>query len=384
MDYSAETLYNGTSVYVSGAHRFGTDAMLLSAFCRPRRAERAVDLCSGCGIVALRWHDLGHRGPCLAVEKEPEGTALLELARCKDPELAHILPLCMDLNELPGTGEEHLVAANPPYFTGGRASPSPARAAAFGSADFVAAEDTRVTLKLLNHLGLKKPMVSYYEHNLKERGDYILSRIEAGESCALCSDAGMPAISDPGEVIVRDALARGIRVAPVPGPSACVTALAVSGQATGRFVFEGFLPMNARQRRERLAALAGEERTVIFYEAPHKLRATLADLAAAFGPERGVTLARELTKLHEEVDKTTLGAAAAHYAENAPRGEYVLVMEGAAAPAPEAVSLQEAAQRARRLIEEGLSPTAAAKQAAAGTPYSKSEVYRLLAREGET
>ncbi len=130
MDYSAETLYNGTSVYVSGAHRFGTDSMLLSAFCRPRRAERAVDLCSGCGIVALRWHDLGHRGPCLAVEKEPEGTALLELARCKDPELAHILPLCMDLNELPGTGEEHLVAANPPYFTGGRASPSPARAAA--------------------------------------------------------------------------------------------------------------------------------------------------------------------------------------------------------------------------------------------------------------
>ena len=261
---------------------------------------------------------------------------------------------------------------------------TPRAAAAFGSADFVAAEDTRVTLKLLNHLGLKKPMVSYYEHNLKERGDYILSRIEAGESCALCSDAGMPAISDPGEVIVRDALARGIRVAPVPGPSACVTALAVSGQATGRFVFEGFLPMNARQRRERLAALAGEERTVIFYEAPHKLRATLADLAAAFGPERGVTLARELTKLHEEVDKTTLGAAAAHYAENAPRGEYVRGMEGAAAPAPEAVSLQEAAQRARRLIEEGLSPTAAAKQAAAGTPYSKSEVYRLLAREGET
>lgn len=259
----------------------------------------------------------------------------------------------------------------------------PRVAATFGAADFIAAEDTRVTMKLLNFLGLKKPMVSYYEHAL-QKGEGILRRIEAGENCALCSDAGMPCVSDPGEVIVRDALARGIRVAPVPGPSACVTALAVSGQATGRFVFEGFLPMNARQRRERLAALAGEERTVIFYEAPHKLRATLADLAAAFGPERGVTLARELTKLHEEVDKTTLGAAAAHYAENAPRGEYVLVMEGAAAPAPEAVSLQEAAQRARRLIEEGLSPTAAAKQAAAGTPYSKSEVYRLLAREGET
>ena len=260
---------------------------------------------------------------------------------------------------------------------------TPRAAAAFGNADFIAAEDTRVTLKLLNHLGLKKPMVSYYEHNLKERGEHILARIEAGESCALCSDAGMPAISDPGEVIVRDALARGIRVVPVPGPSACVTALAVSGQATGRFVFEGFLPMNPRQRKERLAELKAERRTVIFYEAPHKLRATLADLAAAFGPERGVSLARELTKLHEEVTKTTLGAAVDFYAQNAPRGEYVLVMEGAPAPEPEQVSAQQAAQRARALVEAGASPTAAAKQAAAGTPYSKSEIYRLLAREGE-
>lgn len=169
---------------------------------------------------------------------------------------------------------------------------TPRAAATFGSVDFIAAEDTRVTLKLLNHLGLKKPLVSYYEHNLKERGRYILDRIQAGESCALCSDAGMPAISDPGEVIVTDALAEGIKVVPVPAASACVTALAVSGQPTGRFVFEGFLPTNLRQRKERLEQLKGEERTVIFYEAPHKLRMTLGHLLAAFGPGRSITLAR--------------------------------------------------------------------------------------------
>lgn len=263
---------------------------------------------------------------------------------------------------------------------------TPRAAATFGSVDFVAAEDTRVTLKLLNHLGLKKPLVSYYEHNLKERGQQILDRILAGESCALCSDAGMPAISDPGEVIVRDAMEQGVKVVPVPAASACVTALAVSGQSTGRFVFEGFLPINARQRKERLAALAGEERTMIFYEAPHKLRMTLGHLLAAFGPERSVTLARELTKLHEEVNKTTLGEAAAYYADNAPRGEYVLVLAGAE-PRPaqeEGLTLQQAAERARTLVEQqGLPLSAAAKQAAAGTAFSKSQIYRLLAREEE-
>ena len=184
---------------------------------------------------------------------------------------------------------------------------TPRAAATFASADFIAAEDTRVTLKLLNHLGLKKPMVSYYEHNLKERGERILARIEAGETCALCSDAGMPAISDPGEIIVRDAHARGIRVVPVPGASAADTALIASGQCTGRFVFEGFLPTNRRQKKERLAALQAEQRTVIFYEAPHKLPTTLADLEEAFGPDRPLTVCRELTKLHEEIRKTTIG-----------------------------------------------------------------------------
>ena len=206
----------------------------------------------------------------------------------------------------------------------------PRVAATFGAADFVAAEDTRVTLKLLNHLGLKKPMMSYYEHALYH-GAAILDRIEAGESCALCSDAGMPCISDPGEQIVKDAIARGITVTPVPGASACVTALAVSGQDTARFVFEGFLPVPKKERRERLEFLQGETRTVIFYEAPHKLRGTLDDLCAAFGAERSITLCRELTKLHEEITKTTIGEAVRYYEQNDPRGEYVLVMAGAPA-----------------------------------------------------
>ena len=257
---------------------------------------------------------------------------------------------------------------------------TPRAAAAFGAADFVAAEDTRVTMRLLNHLGLKKPMVSYHEHALN-RGEGILRRIEAGETCALCSDAGMPCISDPGAVIVRDALARGITVTPVPAASACVTALAVSGQDTTRWVFEGFLPAERRLRRKRLAALEGEMRTVIFYEAPHRLRSTLDELSAAFGGDRSVTLCRELTKLHEEIWKTTLAEAAAHYSQNEPRGEYVLVMAGApeADPAENAPTPEQAAARALALMrEEGLSPSAAAKAAAQGTPYGKSEIYKLL------
>lgn len=257
----------------------------------------------------------------------------------------------------------------------------PRVAATFGAADFVAAEDTRVTLKLLNHLGLKKPMVSYYEHAL-HHGAAILERIEAGESCALCSDAGMPCISDPGEQIVTEALARGIRVVPVPGASACVTALAVSGQKTGRFVFEGFLPVPKKERRERLEVLSTETRTILLYEAPHKLRTTLDDLIKTCGPDRSVTLCRELTKLHEEINKTTLGEAAALYAETEPRGEYVLVLAGAepAAEAADTPTLEDAVAAARTLMEGGTPPSAAARQAAAGTPYSKGEIYRQLVR----
>ena len=256
----------------------------------------------------------------------------------------------------------------------------PRVAATFGLADFVAAEDTRVTLKLLNHLGLKKPMVSYFEHNAAQRGGQILARIQAGENCALCSDAGMPCISDPGEQLVKAAHERGIRVVPVPGASACVTALAVSGQDTARFVFEGFLPVPKKERSARLEALQGETRTMIFYEAPHKLRATLADLCAAFGPERSVSLCRELTKLHEEIRKTTLGQAAEFYRDNEPRGEFVLVLAGAdpADTAQDVPTLAEAVAAAERLMADGMAPSAAAKQAAAGTPYSKGEIYRAL------
>ena len=255
----------------------------------------------------------------------------------------------------------------------------PRVAATFGAADFIAAEDTRVTLRLLNHLGLKKPMVSYYEHAL-HHGEAILQRIEAGENCALCSDAGMPCISDPGEQIVKEAHARGIKVVPVPAASACVTALAASGQPTARFVFEGFLPVPKRERRERLDFLQKETRTMIFYEAPHKLRGTLDDLAVTFGTERSVSLCRELTKLHEEIKKTTLGEAQTHYAASEPRGEYVLVMAGAPVSAePEAeLTLEQAAQRALELTGQGFGPTAAAKAAAQDTPYSKSEVYKVL------
>ncbi len=256
----------------------------------------------------------------------------------------------------------------------------PRVAATFGAVDFVAAEDTRVTVRLLNYLGLKKPLVSYYEHALAH-GEAILARVEAGESCALCSDAGMPCISDPGEQIVRDAMARGIRVVPVPGASACVTALAVSGQSTARFVFEGFLPVPRKERRARLDALRGETRTMLLYEAPHKLRATLGDLCETFGEERSVTLCRELTKLHEEVRKTTLGEAAAFYRENEPRGEFVLVLAGGEAQSAEAAApptREEAVAAARALLASGMPPAAAARQAAAGTPYTRQELYRAL------
>ena len=216
--------------------------------------------------------------------------------------------------------------------------------------DFIAAEDTRVTLKLLNHLGLKKPLLSYYRHNTGAGGEAVLERLLSGEDGALVTDAGTPAVSDPGEELVAQCAERDIPVVAIPGPCALVTALAVSGLPTGRFTFEGFLAMNRKNRRAHLAELAGERRTMIFYEAPHKLRATLEDLAAAFGPERRISLCRELTKLHEEVRRTTLGEAAAWYEANPPRGEFVLVVEGApetaaAAPAPEdALAVKQAAK----------------------------------------
>lgn len=243
--------------------------------------------------------------------------------------------------------------------------------------DFIAAEDTRVSLKLLNHLGLKKPLISYYRHNTEAGGQAVLSRLLAGESCALVTDAGTPAVSDPGEELVALCAQNGVEVVSIPGPCALITALAVSGLPTGRFTFEGFLAMNKKNRRSHLESLAGEQRTMIFYEAPHKLTATLDDLTAAFGPDRRIALCRELTKLHEEVRRTTLGEAVRWYGENPPRGEFVLVVEGAPEQAAEELTMEDGLARVAQLREEGCSLRDAVKQTAKETGLPKNELYSM-------
>ena len=244
-------------------------------------------------------------------------------------------------------------------------------------ADFIAAEDTRVSLKLLNHLDIKKPMVSYHEHNKRESGPRILERLQAGESCALVTDAGCPAISDPGEDLVRLCAEAGVPVCAIPGPCAAVTALSVSALPTGRFAFEGFLPMQKKERRARLEGLKAEERTMILYEAPHKLRDTLADLLEAFGPDRRISLCLELTKLHEEILRLSLGEALRYYAENEPRGEYVLILAGAE-PKAVTVTPEEALSLCRALIADGVRKKDAAKQVAQQTGLSAKELYAAL------
>lgn len=244
-------------------------------------------------------------------------------------------------------------------------------------ADFVAAEDTRVSIKLLNHLELKKPMVTYHRHNTDWGGQAVIDRLMAGESCALVTDAGTPAVSDPGEELVARCAALDIPVCAIPGPCALVTALAVSGQPTGRFTFEGFLAMNKKNRRTQLDSLRGEERTMIFYEAPHKLTATLQDLADVFGPDRPLSLCRELTKLHEEIRRTTLGEAAAFYRENPPKGEFVLVVRGAE-PQPEGeVTLEDGLALVDKLRGEGLSLRDGVKRAAKELGLSRNQLYDL-------
>ena len=242
-------------------------------------------------------------------------------------------------------------------------------------ADFIAAEDTRVSLKLLNYLGIKKSLVSYYEHNKAFKGNVILDRILAGETCALVSDAGSPAISDPGEDLVRLCAEHGITVTAIPGPCAVITALSISGLPTGRFCFEGFLSTAKKSRKEHLQSLEGETRTMIFYEAPHKLVSTLEDLAAAFGADRKISLCRELTKLHEEVVRTTLGEAIEKYTANAPKGEFVLVVDGAAPAEKEVPTAEDAGEMVKRLMGEGLSRKDAIKQTAKALDLPKNVVY---------
>ncbi|MBE6728166.1 MAG: 16S rRNA (cytidine(1402)-2'-O)-methyltransferase [Ruminococcaceae bacterium] len=241
--------------------------------------------------------------------------------------------------------------------------------------DFIAAEDTRVTVKLLNHFSIKKDLVSYFEHNKREKGEYIINRLKNGESCAVVSDAGMPAISDPGEDLVRLAHQNGIAVESVPGPSAFVTALSIAGRPTGRFCFEGFLPVDKKQRRERFEELKGERRTMIFYEAPHKLTVTLDDFYKNFG-EREISLVKELTKLHETVFNTTLSKAIEYYNQNPPKGEFVIILSGAKEQQKEAYTLEDAVAMAKALMKNGQSASFAAKEAAAATGLKKGEIYK--------
>ncbi len=254
---------------------------------------------------------------------------------------------------------------------------SPRMAETMAEVDFIAAEDTRVSLKLLNHLGLKKPLVSYHRHTTEAGGQAILNRILAGENCALVTDAGTPAISDPGQELVALCAQNDITVVAIPGPCAMVTALAASGQPTDRFTFEGFLPMNKKNRRAHLDSLRGEVRTMVFYEAPHKLTATLSDLCDTFGPDRPISLCRELSKLHEEIIRTTLCEAISLYNDAAPKGEFVLVVRGAEEIAERSATLEDGLARVEQLREQGASLKDAVRQAAGELSLSKNELYDL-------
>ena len=254
---------------------------------------------------------------------------------------------------------------------------SPRAVKTLSEVDFIAAEDTRVTLKLLNYFDIKKPMISYYEHNKRERGEIICERILKGESCAIVTDAGMPCISDPGEDLIKLCEQKGILVVVVPGPSALVSALAVSGLDTGRFCFEGFLSVNKKSRKEHLEALRNESRTMIFYEAPHKLSSTLRDFYSFFG-ERKLSIVREISKIHEEVIRTNTGYAAEVLADSGIKGEIVLVLEGKKTEDIEESTFAQALELAKRLIDEGAKVSDAAKEAAAATGFKKNEIYKGL------
>lgn len=246
--------------------------------------------------------------------------------------------------------------------------------------DFIAAEDTRVTLKLLNKFSIKNSLVSYHEHNRGVAGEKIVSRILTGENCAIVTDAGMPAISDPGEELVKLCREKGVEVESVPGPTAFATAMALSGMSSSRFTFEGFLSVTKRQRKEHLQSLINETRTMIFYEAPHKLIYTLKDMLECFG-DREIAICRELTKIHEEVINTTLSAAIEKYEQIPPKGEFVLVIKGKEELEPEVeYTFEQAVDMAKELMDNGNPASAAAKQAAAETGFKKSEIYKEICK----
>ena len=251
---------------------------------------------------------------------------------------------------------------------------SPRAVETLAEADFIAAEDTRVSVKLLNHFDIKKPLVSYHEHNRAAAGQAILTRLLGGETCALVTDAGTPAISDPGQELVALCAEHGVTVQAIPGCCAAIAALAVSGLDTRRFTFEGFLPSGKKERRTALEELTGEARTMVFHEAPHRLRATLADMAEVLG-DRPVALCRELTKLHEDTVRTTLAQAAAYYAANEPRGEYVLVVAGREKQQGPQLTLEQGVERVLRLREDGMRMKDAVRQVADDTGLSRNDLY---------
>lgn len=254
---------------------------------------------------------------------------------------------------------------------------SPRAVQVLSECDFIAAEDTRVTIKLLNHFGIKKPMVSYYEHNRAQRGGVIIDRLLNGENCALVSDAGMPIISDPGEDLTKLCHENGIQVLAVPGPCAFVTALAISGMPSGRFTFEGFLTVSKQNRKKHLEELVNEKRTMIFYEAPHKLASTLSDMAKYWG-NRNIALVKEITKIHENVERTTLFDAAEKYKDGSAKGEYVLIVEGKPEEEDEEITIEVAVEMAKKLVADGLSKNEAAKEIAKETGLKKSDIYKSL------
>lgn len=254
---------------------------------------------------------------------------------------------------------------------------SPRAVETLEAVDFIAAEDTRVTLKLLNHFGIKKEMVSYFEHNKRERGEMICRRILNGENCAIVTDAGMPAISDPGQDLVALCHEFGITVESVPGPTAFATALAISGMNSGRFTFEGFLSVNKKSRRDHLEDIKDEKRTLIFYEAPHKLPYTLKDLYNVLG-DRKLAIVREITKLHEEVINTTLKNASQDYADGSLKGEIVLIIEGKVQETATELTFDDAVSMAKALVEKGMSVNNASKEIASQTPFKKGDIYKAL------
>ena len=246
------------------------------------------------------------------------------------------------------------------------------------SVDFIAAEDTRVTIKLLNRFNIKNTLVSYPEHNKNERGQDIISRLQRGENGAIVTDAGMPAISDPGEDLIRLCHENGVEVESVPGPTAFATAMAISGMRSGRFTFEGFLSVNKRSRKQHLEDIKNEKRTMIFYEAPHKLLSTLKDMYEVLG-DREIALCREITKIHEQVVRTTFSKAIEKYTENKPIGEFVLIIDGAAQEKAEVeYTLEDAVKMAKQLVAEGMSTSAAAKEASSVSGIKKGEIYKAL------